>query len=137
MSERPAYQQIADDISKRISDGSLRPGQKLPSEPELMAQYQVSRIVVRQALGGLRQRGAIVTNQGRGSFVQPPPSLEDTNGWRCACGCQTPVSANRVYAPGHDARHRDRLVDLLVGRGSVRSRATRIQHLIAGLEARA
>lgn len=62
----------------------------------------------------------------------PAPTIEETNGWRCACGCQTPVPAERVYAPGHHARHRDQLVDLLVGTGSLRSRANRLNHLIAG-----
>lgn len=133
-SGRPAYRQIADDVRAQIADGTLKPGEKLPSEPELMTKYDVSRIVVRQALADLKSEGAIIKQQGRGSFVAPTESLEETGGWRCGCGCGTPVRQSRVYATGHDARHRDRLVDLLVGRGTVRDRATRISHLIRGLE---
>jgi GntR family transcriptional regulator len=72
---RPAYLQIADDIRSQILEGTLQVGDQLPSEPGLMADYGVSRIVVRQALDVLRSEGLIVKQQGRGSFVralQPP-----------------------------------------------------------------
>lgn len=72
---RPAYLQIADDIRSQILEGALRADDQLPSEPGLMADYGVSRIVVRQALDVLRSEGLIVKQQGRGSFVreQRPP----------------------------------------------------------------
>lgn len=73
---RPAYLQIADDIRSQILDGALNANDQLPSEPELMSDYGVSRIVVRQALDVLRTEGLIVKQQGRGSFVraQRPPT---------------------------------------------------------------
>lgn len=129
-----AYRRVADAIRARIADGTLSPGAKLPSETALVDQHGASRIVVRQALQILRVDGVITTHHGRGSFVAPAPSVEETHGWRCGCGCGTPVNQTRVYASGHDARHRDHLVDLLVGRGTVRDRANRISHLIRGLE---
>lgn len=72
---RPAYLQIADDIRSQILEGTLQADDQLPSEPGLMADYGVSRIVVRQALDVLRAEGLIVKQQGRGSFVrqQRPP----------------------------------------------------------------
>ena len=72
---RPAYLQIADDIRSQILEGALRADDQLPSEPGLMSDYGVSRIVVRQALDVLRSEGLIVKQQGRGSFVreQRPP----------------------------------------------------------------
>lgn len=55
----------------------------------------------------------------------------------CACGCDEEVPPRRVYRFGRDARHRDRLVDLLVGRlGGTRERARRINALIEGLTER-
>lgn len=69
-SGRPAYLQIADDIRSQILEGSLRADDQLPSEPGMMADYGVSRIVVRQALDVLRNEGLIVKQQGRGSFVR-------------------------------------------------------------------
>lgn len=73
---RPAYLQIADDIRSQIVEGALRGNDRLPSEPELMTDYGVSRIVVRQALDVLKTEGLIVKQQGRGSFVraQQPPT---------------------------------------------------------------
>jgi DNA-binding transcriptional MocR family regulator len=73
---RSAYLQIADDIRSQIVGGALRGNDRLPSEPELMTDYGVSRIVVRQALGRAEAEGLIVKQQGRGSFVreQQPPT---------------------------------------------------------------
>lgn len=73
---RPAYATIADDLRAQILDGALSSGDQLPSEPDLMTDYGVSRIVVRQALDVLRGEGLIVKQQGRGSFVraQHPPT---------------------------------------------------------------
>lgn len=67
---RPAYIHIADDLRSRILDGALRGGDKLPTEAELMADYGVSRIVVRQAVDILRNEGLVVSQRGSGSFVR-------------------------------------------------------------------
>lgn len=67
---RPAYQRIADDIRSQILDGTLRADDRLPSETELIADYGVSRIVVRAAVEVLRSEGLVVKQQGRGSFVR-------------------------------------------------------------------
>jgi DNA-binding GntR family transcriptional regulator len=72
---KPAYIQIADDIRQRILDGALRAGDRLASETELMADYGVSRIVVRNAVEILKNEGLVSKEQGRGTFVrtQSPP----------------------------------------------------------------
>jgi hypothetical protein len=67
---------------------------------------------------------------------EPEPAPRHDPEWPCACGCGESVSSSRVYRPGHDARHRDQLVDLLVGHGSTRERANAIASLIKGLEHR-
>ena len=54
----------------------------------------------------------------------------------CACGCGEPVAHPTTYKPGHDARHRDHLVDLLIGPGTPRQRSRRINLMIAALEGR-
>ena len=73
---RHAYLQIADELRSQILDGGLQADDKMPSEPELMTDYGVSRIVVRQALDVLRTEGLIVKQQGRGSYVRSlrPPT---------------------------------------------------------------
>lgn len=69
------YETIAQQIKSKIQDGTLQPGQKLPSEAELCRQYAVSRLSVRSAIGMLAAQGLVQTFQGKGSFVleQPQP----------------------------------------------------------------
>jgi GntR family transcriptional regulator len=55
--------------------GDWEPGALLPAEPELVSQYKVSRITIRQALDLLAGEGLIVRQRGRGTFVAAP-SLE-------------------------------------------------------------
>ena len=62
--------QLADDLRQNIADGDLRAGDKLPSEAELMADYGVSRIVVRMAVEALQNEGLVTKQQGKGTFVR-------------------------------------------------------------------
>lgn len=68
---RPAYQQVADQLSDLIMSGSLSPGDKLPSEAELCGVFGVSRSTVREALRVLDSRDLIFTKRGTtgGAFV--------------------------------------------------------------------
>ena len=73
----PAYQLLADDLRSEITSGRWRPGDRLPTEPELCALSGVSRSTVREALRLLSSQHLIVTTRGvtGGSFVaQPNPS---------------------------------------------------------------
>ena len=63
------WHQIGEILAADIAAGTLAPGQKLPTEPELMERFGVSRFTVRQALGHLEQRGLVRAEQGRGTFV--------------------------------------------------------------------
>jgi GntR family transcriptional regulator len=67
-----AYVQIADDIAGRITSGELRPGARLLAERALAEYYGRSYQTVRRAMEVLRERGLIVTIQGRGTFVAEP-----------------------------------------------------------------
>ena len=66
------YQQIADQLRAQISSGALAPGQRLPSEPDLAAQYDASRNTVRLAIALLTNQGLVVSRQGLGTFVHEP-----------------------------------------------------------------
>jgi GntR family transcriptional regulator len=68
----PLYQQIIDVLFAKIKQGNLKPGDNLPSEAELRAEFHVSRSVIRQAIESMSRQGLIYTQQGRGSFVSPP-----------------------------------------------------------------
>ena len=65
----PLHVDISQQIQQRIIDGQYLPGDKLPSERELIAQWQVSRITIRRAIANLVRQGLVVTHQGKGAFV--------------------------------------------------------------------
>ncbi|MEC5397858.1 FadR/GntR family transcriptional regulator [Uliginosibacterium sp. H1] len=64
----------ARELAARIDGGSLKPGQRLATERELMAEFGVSRTVIREAMSMLRSSGRIATQQGRGAFVLGSPA---------------------------------------------------------------
>ena len=56
-------------ISEMISNGSIKPGDKLPTESEIMLTQGVSRTVVREAISRLQAAGLVETRHGIGTFV--------------------------------------------------------------------
>lgn len=65
----PAYGQVKAFIKTRISAGTWRPGDPVPSEAVLMAQFGVSRMTVNRALRELMGEGLVTRIQGSGTFV--------------------------------------------------------------------
>ena len=59
-------------LSDQISSGSLRPGDRLPTEQQLALRHGVSRTVVREAVHQLESRRMVRARQGAGVFVAPP-----------------------------------------------------------------
>nr|WP_314705654.1 GntR family transcriptional regulator [uncultured Comamonas sp.] len=68
----PLFAQVQQSLRQSILEKQLAPGQKLPSESKLQAQFGVSRITVRQALSALQAEGLVETFNGKGSFVTRP-----------------------------------------------------------------
>jgi DNA-binding FadR family transcriptional regulator len=62
-------QSLVDDVCRMISQGVVKPGDKLPTELELMAVGGVSRATVREALSRLQVSGIVETRRGIGTFV--------------------------------------------------------------------
>ena len=69
----PIYRQIMQIIQQRIGSGEWPAGQKLPSENELVAALEVSRMTINRALRELTQQGLIRRVHGIGSFVAETP----------------------------------------------------------------
>ncbi|MFB9427813.1 GntR family transcriptional regulator [Streptoalloteichus tenebrarius] len=65
------WRQIADALREKIEAGEYRPGQRLPTEPELQEQYDVSRNTVRQAVSSLVAEGLLLVERGQGTRVRP------------------------------------------------------------------
>ena len=69
--DRPARlpARIAEALTREISEGRLKPGDRLPTEQYLAENFGVSRNVVREAIAQLRSAGLVVSRQGLGSVV--------------------------------------------------------------------
>jgi GntR family transcriptional regulator len=63
------YIQIRETLREQIRQGELKPGQKLPSEDELAAQFGVSRMTARQGISDLIDEGLLYRRRGIGTFV--------------------------------------------------------------------
>ena len=68
----PLYQQLYEILRNKIKTKEWQVSQLIPSEPELMATYEVSRVTVRQVLDMLVNDGLIYRQRGKGSFVASP-----------------------------------------------------------------
>jgi GntR family transcriptional regulator len=71
----PPFRQIANHLRDAIRRGDLGPGDRLPSETQLMEHYGVARMTVRQAIAELRGEGLVVPEHGRGVFVRSRPPV--------------------------------------------------------------
>ncbi|MFJ8345001.1 GntR family transcriptional regulator [Streptomyces sp. NPDC094153] len=65
----PPYRQVADDLRRKIQDGEIPPGRRIPSMIELEATYGVARDTLRKATQVLKDEGLVRTVQGMGIFV--------------------------------------------------------------------
>ncbi|GAA0296839.1 FCD domain-containing protein [Kineococcus aurantiacus] len=83
-------QALVDVLRARIVEGELVSGQAVPSESDLVAEFGVSRTVVREAMSRLQAAGLVETLRGKGSFVLARPSDRtfdvDVSGLRSAAG---------------------------------------------------
>ena len=66
--------ELVEGIGARIRDRKLKPGDKLPTEAEIMREWGVSRTVVREALSKLQAGALVETRHGVGTFVLEPPA---------------------------------------------------------------
>lgn len=79
---RYQWRDIRAKIEQDIMNGTLEPGVKLPTEPELVEAYSAGRHTVRRAVAELAKEGFLSVEQGRGTFVQPHTLMEYTIGAR-------------------------------------------------------
>jgi GntR family transcriptional regulator len=73
----PLYAQVENVIIGRISNGSLPPGTRLPSEDSLVQEHAVSRTTIRAAIQSLVQRGLVEIRRGKGTFVTHPKITQE------------------------------------------------------------
>ncbi|TMS57865.1 histidine utilization repressor [Imbroritus primus] len=63
------YQQVKDYIARKIQEGEWKPGDRVPSEQELVTLFGISRMTVNRALRELAEQGRVVRVAGVGTFV--------------------------------------------------------------------
>jgi len=66
-----AHEEVSRQIARKIIAGEIQPGESLPTESNLTSAFEVSRVVVREALRSLAQRGLIELSQGRRTIALP------------------------------------------------------------------
>ncbi len=67
----PLYLRLRRSIEEAVDHGVIRPGDALPSEREIAARADVSRVTVRKAVHDLVRSGLLVQRHGSGTFVAP------------------------------------------------------------------
>ncbi|WP_395292946.1 winged helix-turn-helix domain-containing protein [Kitasatospora hibisci] len=70
------FEVIAEALRERIRSGGLKPGDALPTQAVLMAEYGASSLSVQKAMALLKQDGYAISRPGKGAFVAHP----DTDG---------------------------------------------------------
>ena len=65
----PLYMQLKNSLTEAIQSGRYAPGDPVPTETQLCAQYGVSRITVRRAISELQDEGLLEKRHGKGTFV--------------------------------------------------------------------
>ncbi|PGV53572.1 GntR family transcriptional regulator [Bacillus sp. AFS037270] len=86
--QEPLYLQLKKAIQAAILNDTYQQGEKIPPEPELSEQYNVSRITVRKAVEELVKEGYLIKQQGKGTFVHLPKidrKIEHVMGFTAAC----------------------------------------------------
>jgi GntR family transcriptional regulator, transcriptional repressor for pyruvate dehydrogenase complex len=63
------YEEVVGQLHRLIDQGTLKAGERLPSERELAETFRVSRSSVREAIKTLENAGMVVTRPGSGTFL--------------------------------------------------------------------
>jgi GntR family transcriptional regulator, arabinose operon transcriptional repressor len=78
--QKPRHQQIYEALRSRIDGGEFGPGQRLPTEVQLMQHFAVSRTTVSRALHDLEMQGLLKRRRGSGTYVRElAASIEQLN----------------------------------------------------------
>lgn len=77
---RAGAMRVREFVLQGIEEGSLPPGERLPTERELVERFTVARSAVRRTLAGLEAEGKIARFVGRGTFIVDPAPLTASPG---------------------------------------------------------
>jgi len=105
----PRYRQIAERLAKAISDGTLRPGDRLPSVRRLHAEEGAAISTVMQALAQIEHQGLVEARPKSGYFVKarvqaPPPQPARPASRAPTAGVSVSALVAKVYRAAGDPR---------------------------------
>src|SRR5437868_8891831 len=92
----PIYLQIKESVRSLIEQGTLGPGERLPSTRQLAAKLGINRMTVDAAFSHLEADGLITSHVGRGTFVNRPEAVDPKP--RIDTG-RDPEAISRLWAP--------------------------------------
>lgn len=103
-SSTPLYKQVIQYLNSAIDQHQLKPGDRLPSENELIKVFKISRVTVRRAIQELAHQEKIISVPGKGSFVIQP-KIEPLS-------ALTSFSEN-MRAQGYEPSYKEALVNFI------------------------
>ena len=101
-----ATEALLEDLKERIRNCEFGPGEKLPSEQDLLKEYDVSRLTLREALARLAALGIIQVKHGKGAFVNSEVSIP---------------ALDNVLIPMFPQNNHERMQDLIEARNLIES----------------
>ncbi|WP_329101679.1 TetR/AcrR family transcriptional regulator C-terminal domain-containing protein [Micromonospora sp. NBC_01699] len=115
----PPYLRIVARLRDRITSGQLRPGDRVPSTRQIMAEHGVAMATASKVLAALRQEGLVSTSAGSGTVVSasaPPDAPARTVRHRRARETEQELSTERIVARAVDIADREGLAALSLRR---------------------
>lgn len=77
----PLYKQLLNEVIAQIASGTWAPGTQLPTEAELMAAFDISRVTIRQAFDALAETEQIVRVPGKGTYIATVEPAKRSQGY--------------------------------------------------------
>lgn len=68
-SRKHAHEQVGEILKARIESGQYPKDERIPSESELMSEFEIGRTTARKAVAWLRSHGLVETEPKRGTYV--------------------------------------------------------------------
>jgi GntR family transcriptional regulator len=129
----PLYHQIFLILRNRIYGGTLAPGDLVPGEQELCAEFGVSRITAKRALNEMADAGLVIRERGRGTRVvrrPPPPAVTSSiEGWLENMSLMGLTTEARVLEFSYVPASEDIAAALALDQGTQVQRAVRVRML--------
>lgn len=127
----PLYLQLKKILRTAVVNGEYAQGQQIPTEQELMKQYNVSRITVRRAIQELINEKYLVKSQGKGTFVnqvRPKRELVNLKSFTEACEDNHQVAKSQVLSVTLDKATKHDISRLGVGEEDKVIHITRLRY---------